>query len=121
MKKLMFVMLSVFLGTTASARSIIPTPTFEEATINVCPKGIVGCAHTINLDGKKFAMAIDEDSRDAEQSINALIGANQFHKIRKTQPFTVRGYFIEKGVFPNPTVKRTVFVILEVSNVISPK
>ncbi|WP_374076782.1 hypothetical protein [Bdellovibrio bacteriovorus] len=121
MKKIVFIALSLFVGATASATSIIPTPTFKKATINVCPKGALGCAHTINLNGKKFAMAVDEDSQETERTVNALIGNNQFHNIRKTQPFTVRGYFVERGVFPNPTVKRTVFVILEVAGTVSPR
>lgn len=117
MKALVSALLISFVSFSASARSIIPVKSFKDASLNVCAKGMLGCAHTINLDGKKTALAVDEDSRAAEQTINTLIGNAQFHKMKQTAPFTVKGYYTERGVFPNPMVKRTVFVVLEVSDV----
>lgn len=82
-----------------------------DAVITVCQKGIVGCAHRIEVDGEDYL--IDALGKGVREDFQAIIGAHQFHSQKRTLPGKVVGFIVkEKGHFPNPTAEFNVFKAL---------
>lgn len=79
-----------------------------DAVIQVCQKGVVGCAHKIVIDGDEYL--VDALGKSTREDYEAIIGNHQFHKQKETLPGKAVGFIVrEKGHFPNPTVEFNVF------------
>ena len=120
MKKILLLLSSLLCVSVAQAKITLITDT--KAYMTLCPAQAAGCAKRIVVNGKPYLVSVPEGLTDVQELVEAIEGSYGFHKITKTQPFTVRGYAKrEKGHFPNPGATFDVFTIVSLKNVVLPK
>ncbi len=121
MKKLVVTILTLMgMGLSLQALAFVPNR-LQKAELNICPAEAVGCAHTISIGGKTFPVDVDAQATEAMQMVDQLIAVHQLLELPNTAPFLAGGYFVFKGMFPNPMIEQLVFVITDIEAVIMPR
>jgi hypothetical protein len=92
----------------------------NEATFSIPAKGVAGGYVQITIDNKDYA--VEATNSVVQKELTDLVGAHQFHKVARSGPGKVVGFFIkEKGHMPNPVVVMEVFKIISMNNYSLPK